>query len=271
MANNNSIRSPTKTWTMYHVLLMPKEAIDLFFSDYHNRFGSEPQIVHAVMKDPSALFLCYIYLNHSLFAQKKASSSVLNDLYGIASNYLFDGHGCSRHDNSSNTRFWRVLHIDVCSGNTLEEFSQLEKTVSSHSDGSLHSREFMGKLCCRSCLYLVMVGKMVDCPAISVSNLTFVVDRFLVRFILLAADSSTNASMLSNNFLYWLRRRRNHGAIVASCRPDRPTYAAVQLENDCQRQFRLDVGGLISGRRSEIGYKSSLETPLREIFASTRG
>ncbi|PXF44647.1 hypothetical protein BWQ96_05589 [Gracilariopsis chorda] len=188
MPDENSVRSPTKDWTIYNVLLMPQEAIELFVSDYHNRSSCEPEIVREMLKDPSTVHLCYIHLNHSRYAQKMASSSLSTGLHGIASICVFHDHGCSRREKSSNSRFWRVPHIDVCSANTLEEFSQLEETVSSHSDGSLHAREVMGKLCCRSCLYLVMEGKNLDRPAISISTLTSVVDRCLVRCILFALD-----------------------------------------------------------------------------------
>lgn len=104
---------------------MPQEAVNLSVSEYHNCSGCEPEIVREMLRDPSNVYFCYIHLNHSRYAQKKASLKVTTGLHGIANKCVFHNHGCSRRNTSNNSRLWRVPNSDVCNATTLEEFSQL--------------------------------------------------------------------------------------------------------------------------------------------------
>ncbi|PXF40886.1 hypothetical protein BWQ96_09379 [Gracilariopsis chorda] len=198
-----SQRNPSRDLTLLNLLSTDDSSVkDCFIPEFSRLSGCDHESARYLLKDPCEVFLCYLHLNHSRYAQKTAMRK-LNELNGVFDPCAFRKRGCSSPDYISESRSWKIPFVDVQSPRTLEMFSELDDAVSYHSHGRLHAADVMGKFCCRSCHHILMEGKQVVRPAISLQTLSSHTDLFVVRSMLfsLANPAQANRSPLLNETL----------------------------------------------------------------------
>ena len=188
----NKRRNPTQDWTLFN-LISDGEAVRSSFTDELICLSEcDKATAKELLRDSSVHHLCYVHLNHSRILQEREMrlhrTCNSERCVFIRRSCVFDNYY------RGTSRLWRINSINVNNLEDMEELSQFDDNIRSHSNGYLSASEVRGQYSCRSCLYIITEGNFGKLPNVSVAELSSLIDRWLVRFIKFSVASSAEAA-----------------------------------------------------------------------------
>ena len=194
-----------------------------------------------------------MHLNHSRISQRVAGRTAAEQSTVAVSVCIFTGKSCKATIINSKSPFWSIPTYRINDLKNLEEFSQIEEIVHSHSNGKLHSMDAIGEHFCRSCRYIVLEGKKCPGAEIGISTLKLNVDRLVIRCVLFALATEDDAQ---KSVLFSAESTKEVSEIAAN------------LRNRCITE---DSSGFRIVRLLRFGEVPKLMLNLGELFSRSSG
>ena len=249
-------RNPTVGWTILNIVHESYQSLQGAFSEELQRLSGCSHVIAAeLLADSSNCYLCYVHLNHCRTSQRVARRTAGEQSTVAASRFIFTGKDCKATTSNSKSRLRRIPTYRINDLKNLEEFSQIEEIVHSHSNGKLHAVDDMGEYCCRSCWYIVLEGKKCAGPKIGISTLKLTVDRQFIRCVLFALATEDEAQ---KSVLFSGESTKEVAEIAANLRNGCNTAASSGFESvrllrfGEVRKLRFKLGELLSHSSGKV-------------------